>query len=550
VTKLDEAREWLEVLLRDGPVGADKTFQLAASEGITGRTLRRAADALDVVKTKVGAPGEDGQLWVWSLATFGDGVGHLHGDAFRLLASLTLEDGRAWGEAATSWQLADAAAILADDGPRLHFLTRPRGGSKTTDLAGVVIAVLLCQLPRRGRGYAFAADMDQAGLLLDAIAGFVSRTEGLAGALKIENYRVTAVHNGARLDVMASDAASAWGLKGDLFVVDEYCQWLTTPGPRRLWSAILSAVPKVAGCRLVLLSTAGDPSHPSYKLLGQARESALWNVHEVGGPVAWIDPVALDEQRRLLTESDYARLHENRWTASEDRLVDPEALRECVTLDGWQPPRHGVSYAAALDMAYVNDQAVLAICHREADGGVALDRMHVWQGSRLRPVRENVVEETIREAHRQYGWTRLLLDPWQTKGMGQRLSRAGVHAEEFVFSSQSVGRIALVLYRLLRDRHIALPDDEPLLTELGRVQLRETAPGVYRMDHAHGEHDDRAIALAMCCAHLVDKPTGSLFGSSASIGPIPYRRGDGAGMFNPLTNWGDDGTPEQFRVSR
>lgn len=68
------------------------------------------------------------------------------------------------------------------------------------------------------------------------------------------------------------------------------------------------------------------------------------------------------------------------------------------------------------------------------------------------------------------------------------------------------GRIALVLYRLLRDHHIALYDDEALLTELARVQLREQAPGVYRIDHAHGEHDDRAVALAMCAHSLLDRP--------------------------------------------
>jgi hypothetical protein len=77
-----------------------------------------------------------------------------------------------------------------------------------------------------------------------------------------------------------------------------------------------------------------------------------------------------------------------------------------------------------------------------------------------------------------------------------------VRVDEFVFSAQSVGRIALALHTALRNHTIALYDDDDLLTELARVRLEERGPGQYRLDHAHGEHDDRAVALAMCVAEL------------------------------------------------
>jgi hypothetical protein len=35
--------------------------------------------------------------------------------------------------------------------------------------------------------------------------------------------------------------------------------------------------------------------------------------------------------------------------------------------------------------------------------------------------------------------------------------------------------------------------------------LRETSPGVYRLDHDHGHHDDRAIALALAAVHLAER---------------------------------------------
>jgi hypothetical protein len=42
-----------------------------------------------------------------------------------------------------------------------------------------------------------------------------------------------------------------------------------------------------------------------------------------------------------------------------------------------------------------------------------------------------------------------------------------------------------------------------LIDELAGVVLRETAPGVYRLDHAAGKHDDRAVALALAAQALI-----------------------------------------------
>jgi hypothetical protein len=94
--------------------------RLAVDAGIAPRTLRRSADELEVQRRKVGAPGEADQRRVWSLAADHDATGRLRSEAFHLLSSLVLEDGRAWISAAETFQVQDAAAILADDGPRLR----------------------------------------------------------------------------------------------------------------------------------------------------------------------------------------------------------------------------------------------------------------------------------------------------------------------------------------------------------------------------------------------------------------------------------------------
>jgi hypothetical protein len=64
-----------------------------------------------------------------------------------------------------------------------------------------------------------------------------------------------------------------------------------------------------------------------------------------------------------------------------------------------------------------------------------------------------------------------------------------------------------MLYRLLRDHLLDLPDDEDLVDELATVRLDETAPGVYRVDHEQGSHDDRVSSLGLVAHELL---TGSI----------------------------------------
>jgi hypothetical protein len=140
-----------------------------------------------------------------------------------------------------------------------------------------------------------------------------------------------------------------------------------------------------------------------------------------------------------------------------------------------------------------------------------LDRIQVWQGSRVNAVPLSEVEDWIEQASRTFNSAPARLDPWQTIGSAQRLSARGLRVEEFAFSSQSVGRIASVLHRLLRDRLLALPNDEDLLDELRNIRLRESAPGVVRLDNDSDRHDDRAVALALAAHKIVeDPPAGPL----------------------------------------
>lgn len=435
--------------------------------------------------------------------------------ALGLLGSLVTETGARWGQVAAPWQVADAEAVLDGKGPRLHYWTRPRGGSKTSDAAAVALGILVEQALARARMYAFAADRDQSALLVDALGGYVERT-GLASAVRVESYRITNVTNGATLEIMASDDSSAWGLRPFAVLVDEFAAWKQTEGPRRLWRAIFSALPKVEGSRLLVATSAGDPSHDAYKLLLRARASDAWRASEAPGPVPWISAADLAVQRAELPEWEYERLHHNVWASPPDRLVMADDLRACVSGGDWpREPAQGVRYVISVDVGLVHDRTAVAVLHqevRERESGkrTVLDRLDVFQGTRDEPVRLGDVEATIVEAHRAFNKAAVVCDPYQCAQIIERLHDRQISARPFTFSSQSVSRLALRLHRLIRDHALELPDDGDLLDELGRVRLKETSPGSYRIDHDRDAHDDRAVAIALGAEWLAEhaKRTG------------------------------------------
>lgn len=444
-----------------------------------------------------------------------------------LLAALPLESGKTWGEAATDMQWADARAVLAADGPRRHWLGRSRGYSKTTDLAAFLLVALICLLRPGATAYCAASDRDQARLLLAAIAGFVRRVPELRQEVDVQAWRIVSRRSGAVLEVLSADAASSWGLLPAYLAIDEICQWPSTSNAQTFLDSLLSALPKVPDSRCVVISTAGDPAHWSRALYDIAGSDPLWRRSIVHGPAPWLLPEEIEAERRRLPPSLFSRMFENEWAAANDRLTNAEDLEAAFVLDGPVEPMEGVRYVAGVDLGVKHDRSVITICHGERVEGdrdrlrVVCDRQLVFSGSRDAPVALDAVEEAMLEVHRRYR-ARFVLDPWQGIGLAQRLRAKGCRIDEFTFSSGSVARLAVTLYALLRDRLLALPNDDGLRDELANVRLRETAPGVVRIEHDAGRHDDRVISLALAAQALALRPGGrGSFESAAGARLLP-----------------------------
>ena len=166
-------------------------------------------------------------------------------------------------------------------------------------------------------------------------------------------------------------------------------------------------------------------------------------------------PEAGRAEARLLP-STYARLWENKWTAAENRLADPEHLKACVTLDGPQEPSRGNRYVLSLDLGLKRDRTVATICHLEDGRQVVLDRIAVWAGDHANPVVLQEVEDWVVKAAINYR-ARIVCDPWQSVGLQQRLASHRLAVQEFVFSPSSIGKLATTLFNLIHDGDLALP---------------------------------------------------------------------------------------------
>jgi phage terminase large subunit-like protein len=198
---------------------------------------------------------------------------------------------------------------------------------------------------------------------------------------------------------------------------------------------------------------------------------------------------------------------------SEDRLAGEDDLAACVVLDGPQEPKAGVRYVIGVDLGLKSDATVACVCHSERIPGtdtprIVLDRMGVWKGSRLKPVQLGRVEEWVEEVSRRYGRAKVRFDPYQAVHMAQRLKKTGISVDEFTFGPASVGKLATLMLQLIGEHTLALPDDEDLLDELRNVRVKESSPGVFRMDHDRGRHDDRVISLALAASWLVEHARG------------------------------------------
>lgn len=419
-----------------------------------------------------------------------------------------LPTGRTYGEGGAPFQLAFFDAVFArgvDDTPlhRLVYEERRRGESKTEDLAAVGLADLFTG-PRRHRSYAVAADADQAGLILDSIAGLVDRSPLLAGQVDLLRSAVRNRANQAELRVISSDDRTAFGIRPRLALFDE----LSLQVDDRLWSVVWSAIGKNPQSQLVAASMAGwDFASIAWRVRElAAASSSYWFASRGNTQLAlWLSPADYEEQRQTLHPSDFARFWECRWTEPRGSWITREMYDACAigaeSLRGDRRSR----YVGFVDVGLVHDPTAVAVVHRDGER-VVLDTLTTLQGSRNEPVELEVLEQVVAGLTDRFGVREWLFEAPQAVASVQRLQkRLSANVEARYPTADTQARLFGTLYQLFANRRLVLFPHEQLRKEALSLVIR-TVGGRLKVVESSAVHQDHVVALGGAADLLLAQP--------------------------------------------
>lgn len=457
----------------------------------------------------------------------------VHPEAFRNQLVLPGDDESLFANVMQPWQARDLQAL--DRGwmqlagvpeaenvgfaIRRAYIERPRGHSKTSDMAAQIAWILLAAR-RPINGLAAAADQAQASFLQDSLFRLASSNKELLAPLKFVKYCVQNIATGSRLDVISSDVQGSYGALPDFVVCDELSHW---PRPE-MWYSLVSSAAKKPKCVLVVLTNAGVGRGWQWNVREHARTDRRWHFSSLDGPQApWITSDWLEEQQALLPQPVYERLWLNKWQHAEGNFLTLPEVEACR--DPHREAQHSgqphFEYVAAIDYAEKHDFTVGCVCHREGEM-IIVDRMDVVKPTLHSPTQVSWVEDWIRDIAVRFPRVRFIVDEFQLVGTIQKLESM-YPIQRFSFAGgEGNHRIAVALRQLILHQRVRWyadcgavpgPHRNDLETELASLILKHSSSGRLRIDHkSDGQnHDDRAFTLGVACVELLKESTGQDF---------------------------------------
>ncbi len=442
---------------------------------------------------------------------------------------------RRFGDVMDDWQKADFAALdpglkraagrsKADAKMRAYY-ERPRGHSKTTDLAVTAIWALAFST-RPLKGYCYAADRDQAGLLRDAMQTIVRLNPWLASILTIEAHRVVntaAGHpgEGGTLTIEASDVGSSFGILADIIIADELTHWA---GDGSLWHSLISSAAKRSNCLLVIISNAGFADSWQWPVREAARTDPAWVYSHLDGPQAsWLSPERLAELRRMLPTVAWERLVGNNWASGLGDALSREDIEVAFQADlkrmtGAEP---GWLWVCGADLSSTRDWTACVVlgvpCGGRAER-IRLAHHRIWKPTPGKKIDLQEVERHILDLDARFGLENVAIDVWQAELLASRLEGHTQHRRRnqrrrlwthpwvraIQASPANLRDQSLLVTQYFTDRHLQLYPCEPLHRDLLKLRAQEMPYGVRLVSpHDNEGHGDTfsAFALALVVAH-------------------------------------------------
>ncbi len=418
------------------------------------------------------------------------------------------------GRAKKNWKSADLVlaslfALVANDSPGGNqcYLLANDEGQAADDLSLVkkLIAVNPLLADRLTIKQKVIERRDGRGLLMilpaQDVAGSHGKTYRFAGFDEIHAYRTWDLLEAMQLDPTRTDAlmwitsyASIYHKPG-VPLFDLCAQGRAGRDPRMLFSwyaADFSTDPDFAEADP---ETRANPSRGS-----------------------WTDPNYLAQQAARLPAHKFRRLHLNLPGLPEGSAFQVEPVMNAIDRGVTsRPPEPGITYAAFVDMSGgSNDDACLAIAHRDADSRTLLDCL-LNQGPPP-PFDPRKAIERFASVLKEYRVSRVVGDRYAGETFRADFRGLGI---EYEVATSSASQLYEALEPLLNGHRVALLD-VPLLEQ----QLLGLLWRGGKITHASGEHDDFANAVAGALA-LVTTPAEAPLQIYARGGIEPVERPDG-----------------------
>lgn len=399
------------------------------------------------------------------------------------------------------------------------------GGKKSgkTGLAAMMCIFTAVALAGNcGAIYCLANDLEQSqSRVFRAVVQILQASALLRDSVDITASRITFRSTGTIIMAVANDYQGFSGANPTMNVYDELAYY-TSEQSRRLWDEGVPSPTRRISFRLSV-STAGFEGEPSplRDLYDRAIEKGTelapdlrvhenllcyWT-HECRAP--WQSPQWIDEMRRTLRPSQFARLILNQWTSAESSFIELEQWDLCV--DAQLAPlldKSGLLIWVGLDLGLRHDSTALVAC--------------AWDGDRIRLVEHRIfvpasgttldieatAEAAILSLRSRFALQSVHFDPWQGIGLAQRLTRAGVKMIEWPQTLPNLSLMAGNLLELIKRRQLVCYPAADLRQAIAKTVAIEGSRGWRLGKSKASDRVDPIIALAMAAlaAVQVGKP--------------------------------------------
>jgi phage terminase large subunit-like protein len=402
---------------------------------------------------------------------------------------------------------------LTPEGRMRHTELVFSAGKKSgkTAMAAMVVIYTAVVLAPGGEIYCLANDLEQSSSrVFRAVANILRASPLLADAADVIATRITFRSTGTTIQAVANDFAGFSGGNPSLNVYDELAYY-NSESSRRLWDEGVPSPARRISFRLSV-STAGFDGEPSPlrdlydRAMGKGKEIApdlrvhenmlcYWT-REMRAP--WQSPQWVNEMRRTLRPSQFARLILNQWTASESTFIELEQW-DAITDPEMTPllAKTNMPVWAGLDLGLKHDStALVAVGWDEDRIRVVNHQVFIPRAGETLDI-EATAEAAILSLKSRFAVRAVYFDPWQGLGLSQRLTRAGVKMVEYPQHLSNLSLMGGNLLDLIKARKIVTYPSDDLRNAIAKTVIVESSRG-FRLGKAVKSHRvDIVIALAM-----------------------------------------------------